>query len=372
MSKTERNTILLTLLLLLAMPLAQFACAEKQFTLILDPGHGGKDPGALGKIGQEKNVTLKIALLVGELVEKKYPDVNVVYTRKSDTYVPLKERSDMANKADGDLFISIHTNSAEAASAHGAETYTLGLSKTNANFDVAKRENAVLLLDDDNKESYQGFDPNSPDSYIMFEFMQSKYTDLSVEMAYYVQSEITALKRHDRGVRQAPFWVLHQVKMPSILVELGFISYAEEEKYLLSSSGQNALAKAIFEGFGKYKHEYDKRTVEHPSSHVASASSDKEETAPSPSGISFRLQVFSSKAAVDDSNADIKKLKGHGAVKYTVENGWYKYTCGDTPDYNAILETKKALKKAFPDAFVVAFRDGRKISLQEALKLQKQ
>ena len=365
----KRNVIFLATLLFLASPLLPLTAATGTFTLILDPGHGGKDPGTLGKIGQEKSINLKVATLVGEMIEKEYPDVKVVYTRKSDIYVPLKERSDMANRADGDLFISIHTNSAEAASAHGAETYILGLSKTDANFDVAKRENAVLLLDGD-KESYQGFDPNSPDSYIMFEFMQSKYTDLSAEVAYYIQSELVSIKRHDRGVRQAPFWVLHQVKMPSILVELGFISYSEEEKYLLSAAGQKSLANAIFKGFCKYKHEYDKRTVEHPSAHVAAG-----ETAAAPagnkSGITFRLQVFSSKTPIGDSHADMKKLKGHGPVGYTEENGWYKYTCGDTSDYNEILKMKKALKDLFPDAFVVAFKDGKKISVQEALKQQK-
>jgi N-acetylmuramoyl-L-alanine amidase len=198
--------------------------SAKQFTVVLDPGHGGKDPGAVGKTGQEKTINLNVALAVGKLISEKYPDVKIVYTRTTDKYVTLQERPNIANEADGDLFISIHTNASESPNAYGAETFTLGLSKSQANFEVAKRENSVLLLEDGNKETYQGFDPTSPESYIMFEFMQSKYVDQSVEIAYYIQQEFVEIKRPDRGVRQAIFWVLHQVKMPSILVELGFIT----------------------------------------------------------------------------------------------------------------------------------------------------
>ena len=192
-------------------------------------------------------------MFLSEVDHEKYPDVKIVYTRQTDKYVTLQERPNIANNADGDLFISIHTNASESSKAYGAETFTLGLSKSQANFEVAKRENSVLLLEDGNKETYQGFDPTSPDSYIMFEFMQSKYIDQSVEIAYYIQKEFVEIKRLDRGVRQAIFWVLHQVKMPSILIELGFITNPSEEKFLLSSEGQTKLANCIFNAFEKYK-----------------------------------------------------------------------------------------------------------------------
>jgi N-acetylmuramoyl-L-alanine amidase len=225
--------------------------SAKQFTVVLDPGHGGKDPGAVGKKGQEKEINLNVALMVGKLINENHPDVKVVYTRKTDKYITLKDRPNIANDADGDLFISIHTNASESTKAYGAETFTLGLSKSQANFEVAKRENSVLLLEEGNQETYQGFDPTSPESYIMFEFMQSKYIDQSVEIAYYIQKEFIDIKRLDRGVRQAIFWVLHQVKMPSILVELGFITNPSEETFLLSAEGQKKMANSIYSGFEK-------------------------------------------------------------------------------------------------------------------------
>ena len=234
-------------------------CAAPSFalTVVIDAGHGGKDPGAIGYSYQEKDINLLVSLLVGQAIKTKYPEVNVVYTRSTDVYLPLQERAAIANRANGDLFISIHTNACESHNAVGTETFTLGLAKTNANFEVAKRENSVMLLEND-KEVYQGFDPTSPDSYIMFELMQSTYIDLSILMADYVQTEFTTLGRSDRGVRQAGFWVLHQVKMPSVLVELGFITNAAEEKYLGSQDGATRLANCIVAAFGKFKHEYDK------------------------------------------------------------------------------------------------------------------
>lgn len=377
---------LTTLILLIAICSLQ----AKNFTVVLDPGHGGKDPGATGKIGQEKNINLNVALMVGKMIKDKYPDVNVIYTRRTDKYVTLQERPQIANDADGDLFISIHTNAAEAASACGVETFTLGLSKSNANFEVAKRENSVLLLEDGNKETYQGFDPASPDSYIMFEFMQSKYIDQSVEMAYYVQKEFVGQKRLDRGVRQAIFWVLHQVKMPSILVELGFITNANEEKFLISHDGQMKLAESIFNAFQKYKHEYDKRTIntpktENPSVEKAQPETEKEdkiiptETKESnkPSQTQntdinnrtiYRIQTFSTKTVLPENHDEIRKLKNFKPITHTSENGWYKYFCTETEDYELAQKNLLEIRKIFNDAFIVAFRNGKKIPLSEAIK----
>ena len=374
--------------------------SAKQFTVVLDPGHGGKDPGAVGKKGQEKNINLNVALAVGKMITDKHPDVKVVYTRQTDKYVTLQERPNIANNADGDLFISIHTNASESTKAYGAETFTLGLSKSQANFEVAKRENSVLLLEEGNKETYQGFDPTSPDSYIMFEFMQSKYIDQSVEIAYYIQKEFVEIKRLDRGVRQAIFWVLHQVKMPSILVELGFITNPNEESFLISDEGQTKMATCIYSAFEKYKHEYDKRTIttpqivetkpEKPEQQPQSTEKPKTTTKekkekskgkesdknpkPTPtekpetpsSAVTYKIQVFSSRTLIPKNNSDYRKAEKYQPVTYYTENGWYKYTCGDTHTYADAENRLKEVRQIFKDAVLVAFEGNKKISIAEA------
>ena len=374
--------------------------SAKQFTVVLDPGHGGKDPGAVGKKGQEKNINLNVALAVGKMITDKHPDVKVVYTRQTDKYVTLQERPNIANNADGDLFISIHTNASESTKAYGAETFTLGLSKSQANFEVAKRENSVLLLEEGNKETYQGFDPTSPDSYIMFEFMQSKYIDQSVEIAYYIQKEFVEIKRLDRGVRQAIFWVLHQVKMPSILVELGFITNPNEESFLISDEGQTKMATCIYSAFEKYKHEYDKRTIttpqivetktEQPEKQPQSTEKPKTTTKekkekskgkesdknpkPTPtekpetpsSAVTYKIQIFSSRTLIPKNNSDYRKAEKYQPVTYYTENGWYKYTCGDTHTYADAENRLKEVRQHFKDALLVAFCGDKKISISEA------
>ncbi|MEE1091043.1 MAG: N-acetylmuramoyl-L-alanine amidase [Paludibacteraceae bacterium] len=377
--------------------------SAKQFTVVLDPGHGGKDPGAVGKKGQEKNINLNVALTVGKMINEKHPDVKVVYTRQTDKYVTLQERPNIANQADGDLFISIHTNASESTKAYGAETFTLGLSKSQANFEVAKRENSVLLLEEGNKETYQGFDPTSPDSYIMFEFMQSKYIDQSVEIAYYIQKEFVEIKRLDRGVRQAIFWVLHQVKMPSILVELGFITNPTEENFLISDEGQKKMATCIYSAFEKYKHEYDKRTITTPQieqikqetaqpepaeapkttkkekkkkENTASKTEVKTDTNPETkpntavtniaSNITYKIQIFSSRTIIPQNNSDYRKATKYQPVSHYSENGWYKYTCGDTYTYADAEKKLKEVQQTFKDALLVAFEGNKKISINEA------
>lgn len=373
--------------------------SAKQFTVVLDPGHGGKDPGAVGKKGQEKNINLNVALTLGKLINKNHPNVKVVYTRQTDQYVTLQERPNIANNADGDLFISIHTNASESSKAYGAETFTLGLAKTQANFEVAKRENSVLLLEDGNQETYQGFDPTSPESYIMFEFMQSKYIDQSVEIAYYIQKEFTEVKRLDRGVRQAIFWVLHQVKMPSILVELGFITNPSEEKFLTSEEGQEKMATCIYSAFEKYKHEYDKRTI--TTSQVINITSEQSDEQPqntqkkkktkekknkptansstteikpttSNSTITYKIQVFSSRTIIPENNSDYRKATNYQPVSYYLENGWYKYTCGDTHTYTDAEKKLKNVKIQFKDALIIAFDGDKKISISEAKNKESQ
>ena len=233
----------------------------KDFVVVIDAGHGGHDPGALGKISKEKTINLNVALKLGKQIKRNCPDVKVVYTRERDVFIPLDRRAEIANNAKADLFISIHTNSvANNRTAKGASTWTLGLAKSDANLEVAKRENSVILYESDYKTRYAGFNPNSAESYIIFEFMQDKYMSQSVHLASLVQKEFRhTCKRADRGVHQAGFLVLKASAMPSILVELGFISHPEEERYLNSEAGSTTLANGIFRAFLSYKREHEIR-----------------------------------------------------------------------------------------------------------------
>jgi len=370
---------------ILAILMTTCICA-KDFTVVIDAGHGGKDPGAIGRHIQEKEINLKVALLVGNAIKKDYPGVKVVYTRSTDVYVTLPGRAQIANKANGDLFISIHTNATESKSAYGTETFMLGLAKTNANFEVAKRENSVMLLEDD-KEVYQGFDPTSPDSYIMFELMQDRYIDLSIQLAGSVQSEFTQAGRSDRGVRQAGFWVLHQVKMPSVLVELGFISNTNEETFLGSDDGQKKLADCIVRAFGKYKHEYDKRSStssttkpktestpqteakkedpavkkepaqakqEPAATKKEEPAAKKEEATPAAeTGTIYMIQCFSGSQKVGNENAEYRKASQFGKVTIEQHGKIYRYMCGEETTEEAANALLKKVQTVFKSAFIV-------------------
>lgn len=345
----------------------------RDFTVVIDAGHGGKDPGAIGKHIQEKDINLKVAMLVGNAISKEYPDVKVVYTRSTDIYVTLPGRAQIANKANGDLFISIHTNATESKNACGTETFMLGLAKTNQNFEVAKRENSVMLLEDD-KEVYQGFDPTSPDSYIMFELMQSTYIDLSIQLADYVQTEFTQAGRSDRGVRQAGFWVLHQVKMPSVLVELGFISNSAEELFLGSETGQKKLANCIVNAFGKYKHEFDKKTTTQDKrknneqteditggqtetvldkSNETSSGNQEETKSTNVAGIIYQIQCFSTTQKIDKNHPEYKKACKFGKITEKKVGKSYKYLCGELTSQEDANQLLKQVRTVFKDAFIV-------------------
>lgn len=244
----------LLLLLLLAAPATLRAQANKPFTLVLDAGHGGKDPGALGTTGKEKNINLAVALAVGRLVEQNLKDVKVIYTRKTDVFVELDERAAIANRAKAHLFVSIHTNALpKGAQGRGSETYTLGMHRAADNLDVAKRENAAIMLEKDYESRYEGFDPKSAESYIIFEFMQDKNMEQSVKLATLIQQQFRAAGRLDKGVHQAGFLVLRATSMPSCLVELGYITTASEQTYLTSDRGVNELAMSIYQAIKKYK-----------------------------------------------------------------------------------------------------------------------
>ena len=230
--------------------------SDKSFTVVIDAGHGGNDPGAVGRRGKEKNINLSVALKLGKLIEANCTDTKVVYTRKKDTFVPLHRRAEIANAAKADLFISIHTNSLASRNSRvqGTETYTLGLHRTEDNLEVAKKENSVILIEDDYQQRYAGFNPNSAESYIIFEFMQDKYMAQSVSFAQLIQRQFRqSARRVDKGMHQAGFLVLRETSMPSVLIELGYITNPSEEQYLLSEKGSSALAKSIYQAFLSYK-----------------------------------------------------------------------------------------------------------------------
>ena len=250
----KKTLIIILCLLLPAALLTTQAQASKAFTLVLDAGHGGKDPGALGKKGKEKNINLAVTLAVGKLVEQNLKEVKVVYTRKTDVFVELNERAAIANRAKADLFVSIHTNALpKGAQGHGSETYTLGMHRAADNLAVAKRENSVIMLENDYENRYEGFDPKSAESYIIFEFMQDKNMEKSVNLATLIQQQFRSAGRIDKGVHQAGFLVLRNTSMPSCLIELGYISTASEENYLVSDRGVNELAMSIYQAIKKYK-----------------------------------------------------------------------------------------------------------------------
>lgn len=370
---------------LLALLFTLFAVVNlsaKDFTVVIDAGHGGKDPGAISanKKIYEKNVTLAVALMVGKSIEENHPEVKVLYTRKTDKFVGLNDRARMANKANADLFISIHTNAAKNRSARGAETYTLGIEeeRTERNLEIAKRENGVILLEENHEKQYANFNPNSPESYIIFEFIQSEYVKESIHIAQYVQENLTSdANRHDRGVRQAGFLVLNATSMPSILVELGYISNAEEAKYLASNSGQKKMSQCISKAFDKYYADLLKQSAEASAVNTPTTLEDKAEdeaeetqsqTAANEEVPVFKVQFLSSSKKLGKGDS---AFKGLSPVEYYYDKGLYKYTYGASTNYNEILRTKRKVNEKFKDAFIVAFIKGERVDTQQAIALFK-
>lgn len=327
-------------------------------TVVIDAGHGGKDPGALGKIAKEKDVVLAIALKVGNYVEDYLPDVKVIYTRKKDVFVPLYKRAEIANKNEADLFISIHANAISNIKILGAETFALGPARSNENLDVAKKENSVIVMEDEYTTKYEGFDPNSTESYILFEYMQSTYLEQSTLMASIVQKQFKERAgRKDRGVKQAGFLVLRNVTHPSVLVEVGFLSNKTEEKYLTTSNGQTYIASAIFRAIRDYKKQFDEKSTV-----VKTAKKKKPKIENS---IVFRIQVASYRREIKKGSGIYKKFDDIFVFK---ENGRYKYTTGSSADYDEIYEKLKVIKKKTPGSFIVAFDKNKKIPLSDAKK----
>ena len=367
---------LLAIILFLA---ATITLSAKDFTVVIDAGHGGKDPGAISanKRIYEKDITLAVALMVGKSIQENHPEVKVLYTRKTDVFVGLNDRARMANKANADLFISIHTNAAKNRSAKGAETYTLGVEeeRTERSLEIAKRENGVILLEDNHEKQYANFNPNSPESYIIFEYIQSEYVKESIHIAQYVQENLTSdANRHDRGVRQAGFLVLSATSMPSILVELGYISHAEEAKYLASSNGQKKMSRCISQAFDKYYADLKKMSSDALLVEATSSADEQEEPESTQPIVTeedapvFKIQFLTSSKKL---SAKDRAFKGLTPIEYYHDNGVYKYTYGASTNYNEILRMKRKVNEKFKDAFIAAFIKGERIDTKQAIALFK-
>ncbi len=339
-------------------------------TVVIDAGHGGKDPGCHGGFAHEKIVCLEMALKLGAKIKTKYPEINVIYTRKTDVFVELIDRANIANKANADLFICIHAN-AGSSSAYGTETYVLGLHRTEAQQRVMERENSIIALEDDKGAKYKDFDL-SPDAIIQLQLQGAVYLNHSIEFAEYLQKEFKKIGRYDRGVKQAGFLVLYKTTMPSVLIETGFLPNPTEEKFIGSTEGQEKMSSAMFRAFENYKNQMEGKTVSAGHVEVVEKTPDtqiKEQTAPiaDSSGLVFRVQIETSdrKIAVNSS-----RFQGLDVFEYQ-ENNIFKYCTGTFKNDLAGAKNYKneLIEKGFNHAFVAAFLNGERISIEKAIKL---
>lgn len=390
------RTLALTILMLFTSP--GIWADDTKFVVVLDAGHGGHDSGAVGlpKTNREKDINLAITLKVGKLLEQNCPDVKVIYTRQTDVFVTLSGRADIANKADANLFVSIHTNAIDRSPSRqpmGVQSYTLSLKTASTNLEVEKRENSVIQFEADGAQKYSFMNPNSPESEIMFELMQQRDMQESVNFARLAQDEMVhSGGRKDLGVQQANLAVLRLTYMPSVLLEVGFISTPAEEKFLMSDAGRTVMAQCIYNAISRYKTMHTGRmsnleridikatqqqidaataqqqpettgtdtlqTQEPPTTAAVQAEATTEEDSPL-----FKIQLLTAQKPLPANSPQLKGIK----VDYYVEDGLYKYTYGATPDYNAILKLRRQVADKFPGAFVIAFRSGEKMKLQEAI-----
>lgn len=354
--------LLLSIAFLILIPLQRVHAQDKTFTVVIDPGHGGKDTGTTGtkryKNKFEKDIVLAVSLEVEKMMQAEMPEASVILTRDKDVFIELKKRGEIANKANADLFISIHANAA-SYKANGSETYVLGVHRNKTNLAVAKRENDVILLEEDYEKHYS-YDPHSPASIISLTLMQEDYLDQSIRMASIVEKSFHDVgKRKTRGVKQAGFVVLHQTYMPSILIEVGFLSNKEEEDFLRKKSGQKKIAQSIVAGIKTYKKELDKNSVQ-------TIDIISETTSAIYKGVIFKTQIASSSKKVSTKSYNFKGIKGIERVKV---GKYYKYYLGATSDYNKIKELQeKAIKKGYKSAYIVAFRGKERISIADLLK----
>ncbi len=367
---------------------------QKTFKVVIDAGHGGHDPGCLGSTLQEKQVVLKAALSLGKLISENCPEVQVIYTRKTDVFVELYRRAQIANNAHADLFISIHCNASENHAGNGVETFVMGLAKSEANQAVARKENAAMLMEKNYKNNYDGFDPSSPESNVIFSLYSSAYLNKSIMLADRVQRQLVAVSdMTDRGVKQAGYWVLYKVAMPSILIELGFLSNPSDESYLAKPENVQSEAIAIYNAFVDYVnavggynykhlktkaivHNTDEKPVaagkEHAEDTETAAAKDKETLAETQTTngdeIRFRVQFLASPVKLKSSDSRLQDMPD---VRNYSENGLWKYTAGNEETIAAASEILNQVKKKYKDAFMVAFQGDKKITMAEARQLLK-
>lgn len=426
----SRKALIFLSLLLIVSAIAMGA--DKRFTLVIDAGHGGHDAGAKGSFSYEKNINLSVALAFGAYVERNNPEVKVIYTRKTDVFVPLHKRADIANRNKADVFISIHTNALPAGRvARGLETYTMGMRRSDEKLSAAKRENSVITIEPDYKQHYEGYDPDSPESTIMFEFIHDKNMSKSVELAKYVQNSVCqTASRPDKGVKQDVFLVLRETSMPACLIELGFITTPDEERLLNDKGSVDNMARGIYQAFLKFKNKYDRsftvpysakednkidiptvvpqqeneqpvkqsveKTKERNSEDVAektekpsndpttSRSRDPKASATldfssnhnlktsqpqdpktSKSAPVFKVQIL---ASVKPLPRNSSQFKGAEGIESYTEEPYTKYTIGSSTDYNEIYRLRKTLLDKFPEAFIIAFKNGQKMNVNQAIK----
>ncbi len=333
----------------------------KPFVVVLDAGHGGHDSGNRGNGYFEKNIALNIALGIGKILQKNQ-GIKVIYTRKTDVFVKLVDRANIANEADADLFVSIHCDAFKSSAVFGAGTFVLGLHANQRNFEVAKRENSVIFYEEDYEKNYEGFDPNNPESVISLTLMQEAYSNQSIEAADAIQkSFISSLGRKNRTVKQAGFVVLKYTYMPSVLVEAGFLTNKKEGAYLNSKKGQNDMAKSIAKAIVNYKNDIEKSTID-----VETFNQEKNLTYnKSNQEIFFRVQIAASKNSLDPNSYNFNGLEPIHKLK---DGGYFKYYFSKSKSYKQIQkEKRKAKKKGFKSAFIVAFKGDKQIKLSDVL-----
>lgn len=366
----KTNTILLfvSFIIVLTFSFNNPAYGQKEsFVIMIDPGHGGRDSGTPGT-GRykttEKDIALDVSLLLGKMLEKNIDYVDVVYTRETDVFPGLNDRTKVSNKQDVDLFISIHCNAqpGKKGTAYGSETYVLGITKNKQNLEVAKRENSVITLENNHTETYKDFNPNSPESTMGLMFAQEEYLDNSIELAGYIENEFqTTAKRRSRGVKQNVFYVLAYTYMPSVLVELGFLTHKKEEDFLNSKQGKAIMTKSLFNAVKKYLKYLNVNNIgnQFGNEFVKEAST-------SSSGIVFKVQIAASSKSLETKPYNFNGLQDITRVR---DGGLYKYFYGNTSSYNEVLKlSDNAKNKGYKTSYIVAFKDKKKISVSEALK----
>lgn len=341
-----------------------YAQSSKKFNIVLDAGHGGKDSGNTGNGYIEKDIALNIVLRMGELLSA-YDDINVVYTRDKDVFIPLHKRAQIANDAKADLFVSVHCN-AHSSNAYGAETFVLGLHRNKDNLDIAMKENSVIKLEDDYEVKYDGFDPESPESYIVFSLMQEEFLDQSILLADFVQKQFTGvLNRKDRKVKQAGFLVLRETYMPSVLVETGFLTNKAEGRFLNSKAGQEKMSQAIIDGLIKYKNIINLTSVD---AQIAGMKVDQKDIVEDKEGVKFKVQIAASSNDIAPKAYNFNKLSPISKLK---KGNVYKYFYGEAKNYLEAKNLKdKARANSYKGAFIVAFDENdNMISIKEALNI---